>query len=483
MWFATGLDAILKAVVSAVLKIMLLVGVGAKLELQGMLDGPKRKCLSAVAMDVCLPCLMFSRVLPEADAELLRQGWQLLLWPFVYPVVGALLGTLCCLAVGAPQHLLWSSAACAAFPNANGFPVAIVSALGPALPASPEGFTPLVFLSLLQLTDGMVKYTLGPAAFRHELRLLQKRHSKASSSDEELPLGVSVRSIQLEAAGSDGDDAAESPCADEVPSRQLRLLPRTRTATEPEFSRFEAYDVFVPPARRKSMYASISSLDGLEQGASEDMMSWEHAIGLVGSARDLFRQFFPPQVVAVLLALAIGVGSNRLKALFLSPDPERVQAPLGFVYGAAHQLGGGFVPMQLIALGGRLVNVVSAEGPLHPKGLAGPRGRARLLRVAGAVAVARMVLTPAALYGIAVAVDGGRRFLPVAFWAPALIVGAMPTANNMSTMADLVGAGRSVSAATTAMQLLASPAVLAVSLTLLVAGVQYSLASDAVYLS
>ncbi|CAE7917411.1 MAN1B1 [Symbiodinium necroappetens] len=75
------------AVLTAILKICSLIAVGMHLERKKLLNGEKRKCLSALAMDVCLPCLLFTDVLPEADFSLLLEGWQLLLWPFAYASV------------------------------------------------------------------------------------------------------------------------------------------------------------------------------------------------------------------------------------------------------------------------------------------------------------------------------------------------------------------------------------------------------------
>jgi len=104
-----------------------------------------------------------------------------------------------------------------------------------------------------------------------------------------------------------------------------------------------------------------------------------------------------------------------------------------------------------------------------------------LLRISAAVGVARMLVTPAVLYGLAYLFNSCwfKATRPMAFWAPALIVGAMPTANNMSTMSDLIGAGRSISSASTALQLLASPFVLAASLTMILVGARVDLAADA----
>jgi len=523
--------AIVSSVLSAVLKIALLVAVGCKLEVQGMLNGQKRKCLSALAMDVCLPCLLFSSVLPEANETLFLEGWQLLLWPLVYATIGSIVGAIACIMVGIPMQHLGSAAACAAFPNVNGFPVSVISALGPALPKSPAGFSPLVFLALIQLTDGCVKYTLGPMVFRRDLRAVQRARLREGHCDHgDLPLGASLRSIvdeQLPVESLDAEPASEtlshskgedslelnmavgSPAGpQQVQSRvasmssrtmaidpslpngktEFGLVPEQFRVVEPEWSRYDAGNL-VWSARQLVDGAGVPidtqppEAPGLQTGllhgiskAGSGLARWTKSLKAVSS------QLLPPQVVAVLLALAFGMGPVWVKKLLIDPEVTKAggQPYMGFVFGTAKQLGGGFVPLQMISLGGRLVNIVGPSGPLAEKGAAGPRGRAKLLKLSATVGVCRMVLAPAICFMVALAVDRWYLFhtRPLAFWAPALIVSAMPTANNMSTMADLVGSGRSISAASTAMQLLASPAILAVSLTALVAGAQYQLASD-----
>lgn len=470
--------AIIQSVFSAVLKIGLLVAVGVRLEKQKMLDGSKRKCLSALAMDVCLPCLLFSSVLPKANLHLLHEGWPLLLWPFVYAVVGAALGVLCCTAVGIPSQHIGAAAACAAFPNVNGFPVAIIAALGSALPNSPTGFSALVFLSLIQLTDGIIKYTLGPVVFRRDLHAARGQvHIECETlhggADGMLPVGSSLASIMVPSRSVSFDEKApdcqdhddECQCAFGLNLRQVR-------AVEPEWSRYDAYKLF-----RRILANSPPSANNNSLRASLLSNSAGTPIG------DFLRKLFPPQVTAVVVALAIGVGPPFLKALLVAPEGSiKHVAPLGFIYGTAVSLGGGFVPLQMISLGGRLVNVFSSTGPLAATGAAGPGGRSKLLRIAAAVGVARMILTPAVLYFVAQWANallksrGDSR--PMAFWAPALIVAAMPTANNMSTMADLIGSGRSISSASTALQLLVSPLVLAISLTFVLAGATCNLAND-----
>lgn len=451
------------AVLTAILKICTLIYVGVRLEKSEMLNAQKRKCLSALAMDICLPCLLFSAVLPEADGQLLVEGWELLLWPFIYATVSALLGVLCCMAVGIPKQHLGAAAACAGFPNVNGFPVSVVSALGSAIPASETGYSAIVFLSIIQLTDGLLKYTLGPAIFRRD------RRARNLSSSHDMPLGHSLHSIQdIDVAQNiDNDKTDWGLSHDQV------------SCVEPEWSRFDSYHVFQERASRiMNQDAKCSPLlqrEKFQESRPGRLESWSLSMPSLTDFQDILRQIMPPQVSAVLLALAIGLGPAWAKGLLI-PANEESFAALGFIYGVAEELGNGFVPLQMISLGGRMLNVVGDNGPLASKP-DNKQNRSKLLRISGAVGLARMVLAPIVLYFVAYAIDihyfhprGQRR--PLAFWAPALIVAAMPTANNMSTMADLIGSGRSIAAATTAMQLMAAPVVLVASLSVLLSAAE-----------
>jgi len=451
------------AVLTAILKICTLIFVGVRLEKSEMLNAQKRKCLSALAMDICLPCLLFSAVLPEANAQLLVEGWELLLWPFIYATVSALLGVMCCLAVGIPKQHLGAAAACAGFPNVNGFPVSVVSALGDAIPASPgSGFSAIVFLSIIQLTDGLLKYTLGPAIFRRD------RRARCMASGHDMPLGHSLHSIE-------GEDERPQPI--DSGKTDWGLSHDQVLCVEPDWSRFDSYHVFQERASLICNDAKCSPLlprDKFQEARVR--VSWSiPSLPKLEDIKDLFRQIMPPQVTAVLLALAIGLGPSWVKGLLIAPDEDKV-AILGFIYGVAQELGNGFVPLQMISLGGRMLNVVGDNGPLANKP-SNSQNRSKLLRISGAVGVARMILAPMVLYFIAYAIDihifhprGQTR--PLAFWAPAMIVAAMPTANNMSTMADLIGSGRSIAAATTAMQLMAAPVVLVASLSMLLSAAE-----------
>ncbi|CAE7272066.1 pyk1 [Symbiodinium natans] len=337
------------AVLTAILKICSLIAVGVHLERRKLLNGEKRKCLSALAMDVCLPCLLFTDVLPEANFALLLEGWQLLLWPFAYASVSAVLGMLCCLVIGIPSQHMGAAAACAAFPNVNGFPVSVISALGKSIPKSPAGFSPMVFLSIIQLTDGLLKYTVGPAVFRRDKR------QRASMSD--LPLGGSLHSI--EGPGSarhlpgtkDLDEQGDAPSGISLETQRTTDFGLTMDqvhTVEPDWSRFDAYKVF------SSTDPMVSAKSQLREPFLKRVQV-SHLLPSASDVQDLLRQVVPPQVSAVLLALAIGMGPPAIKDLLVGEHG----AYLAFVFGTAKELGKGFVPLQMISLGGRMLNVVA----------------------------------------------------------------------------------------------------------------------------
>lgn len=260
---------------------------------------------------------------------------------------------------------------------------------------------------------------------------------------------------------------------------------------EPEYSRQESYQVIqrlvfrkgtkdladwgCPHDKEEPLTCSLLPPKPSESDIVDRRTSLREA---VSGAGEFFTQVCPPQVLAVLIALAIGAGPPWLKGSFVGPE-QRFRI-LGFVYGTTQQLGAGFVPLQMLSLGGRLVGIAGEKGPLAKKGASGPDGPRMLWKISVAVLCARMVVAPIVLYYVALAANatllsGGR---PLAWWLPGLIVASCPTANNMSTMADMVGAGRSISAASTALQLLLSPLLLTVTLSFVITQTQNHLASD-----
>eukprot|EP00438_Fugacium_kawagutii_P004607 Skav228998 [mRNA] locus=scaffold127:205187:216182:+ [translate_table: standard] len=203
----------------------------------------------------------------------------------------------------------WASA-CAGFPNVNGFPVSVVSALGGAIPASASGFSAIVFLSIIQLTDGLLKYTLGPAIFRRD------RRARKVSSNSDMPLGHSLHSIQAE------EEYHPQPIDNE--KTDWGLSHDQVVCVEPEWSRFDSYHVFQDQHAQVFTNDAKSSPLLLREKFQETrigrLRSWSMSWISLKDIQDLLRQIMPPQVTAVLLAMAIGLGPPWMKALLISPD-------------------------------------------------------------------------------------------------------------------------------------------------------------------
>merc|ERR1712232_3172 len=98
------------------------------------------------------------------------------------------------------------------------------------------------------------------------------------------------------------------------------------------------------PAQARQM--QDGSIDGVVRNVGEARRRCTRT-----DVTDFLRKVFPPQVTAVMLAIVIGAAPPWAKGLFIpaqGADPN--DAPLAFVYGAARALGGGFIPLQMIAL-------------------------------------------------------------------------------------------------------------------------------------
>lgn len=360
-------------VLMAVLKICLMLCLGVHLHFRKLLTGDRRKCLSALSQEICLPCLLFAHALPQGSLLLIKEGWPLLLWPFAYTILSAVL--LLCLAPLAIPRSQWGIAsACAAFPTVYGIPIAVISALGSAVPNSPSGFSPLVFLTVIQFSDSLLKYSVAPVIFRLSDETKGLEHSPASNG-------------------------------------ALRAL-----------------------------------------------------LGVV----ELLKTVFTPQVVAVLVAVGISSFLPDIKAQMLPQATGQPVGVLALTFAAASQLGECAIPLCLLSVGGRIGEMlVEYSGAAEEAD-----SRSKLLQCAALIGAVRIVLAPLVLFGAAYAYKTlvlmpQHVVKPTAFWAPALVCAAMPTANNLSMMADLAGNGRSLTNATTALQLMAAPLVLVLTLTTL----------------
>eukprot|EP00435_Cladocopium_sp_Y103_P014149 s4755_g3.t1 len=121
-------------VLMAVLKICLMLCLGVHLHFRKLLTGDRRKCLSALSQEICLPCLLFAHALPQGSLLLIKEGWPLLLWPFAYTILSATL-LLCLAPLAIPRNQWGIAGACAAFPTVYGIPIAVISAAGTGVEA------------------------------------------------------------------------------------------------------------------------------------------------------------------------------------------------------------------------------------------------------------------------------------------------------------------------------------------------------------
>ena len=80
------------AALRSVLMAATLASGGAYLAWQGVMTPTFTKGLSSVSMQLTIPALLFSTVLPSVDFRLITSAWPLLLMPAVYVLVGCAIG-------------------------------------------------------------------------------------------------------------------------------------------------------------------------------------------------------------------------------------------------------------------------------------------------------------------------------------------------------------------------------------------------------
>ena len=93
---------------------------GAYLAWQGVMTPTFTKGLSSVSMQLTIPALLFSTVLPSVDFRLITSAWPLLLMPAVYVLVGCAIGVVVVAVCQPPADFRRGTIAAIAFGNSTG---------------------------------------------------------------------------------------------------------------------------------------------------------------------------------------------------------------------------------------------------------------------------------------------------------------------------------------------------------------------------
>lgn len=405
---------------------------GAVLALRGVLGADAQRFLAYLSLRVTIPALLFHASATAVTPQLLASAWPLALLPFAYVPLGLALGELVVRATRPPPATAAAVRAACALGNSTGLPVVLLTVISDALitPAARDAYgprlQPLAYLPLYLLTYPMLQWGVGGMLFG--LRSGEGGSTAAAPRPQQL----------LPLSGGGDAAAAEAPpdAADAEEDERQSLLQSSSLSVPP------------PPPAPAPLPARLKAL-------------------AAAARAELLPQLASPPALASLAGAVVGLSPRQLRLL---PALSAAASPLGWVLGAAQQLGAAAVPVNLMLLGASLVAAVGGGGISALLAAAGGP------RTAAGVVLAKLVVAP---LGAAVLCAALRRCLPPlaepyddSVALVALLVAATPTANNVLVMALAAGprgggeeARRAVAAllAAQALKHAAAPALLTLS--------------------
>lgn len=186
-----------------------LASAGLWLARRGLMSPSLSKGLSQLSVQLAIPALLFSSVIPSISFELLSYAWPLFLLPALYLFLGAIVGHVVLLLVRPPHDFRLGTVAACTFGNTTGIPIVLLSVLQQSLSHSvfADIADPLLFLSLelvsFPLLQARTRRDAQPHLWPHRVRPRAHRAFEA-------------------------DGAAASPCALTLMRRPPRKSARAR---------------------------------------------------------------------------------------------------------------------------------------------------------------------------------------------------------------------------------------------------------------
>jgi predicted permease len=500
---------VLLASMRAVGTAAIVAGPGALLARNGVITPEVSKGISHLAIQVTIPCLLFTSVAPVVNSRVLRTCWPLMVLPFVWMGLGLLLGALVVrVTTPAPSFRSGAMAACA-FGNSTGMPIVLLKVVHVGLRGG-DDVDPIMFLSVYLIFYPILQWTVGAwllgvdqslAAAAPGTSRLGSSSPMAEGAARGLMLTQAAKGTVRTADGleSGADISSTSTSANSLaprddsaaPRRGEEAMPILNGVADAQRARFKARacaegddaaatgsdtlrllsdEMAANAAADRAAVADASRLPtplllrddmGMASSCAWRLCgAWRGASSsrLARAAEGALRQFLKPAVVAVLAAVVVGL-TPALKELLLPTS----SAPLGWAFDGVQRIGKAAVPLNLLLLGVSLSNGPSWADVFGATNIA--------------IAVAKMVVMP--LIAAAVVLVAGRA-IPLdprvhdELWLVGLVVTCTPTANNVMIMTEAAGLNKAAMGTSIFTQYLLAPVLMPINITLFALIVSYA---------
>jgi len=134
----------------------------------GLMTKEVTRGVAALQMRICMPCLLFARILPAVSPRLLRTAWPMMVLPALYVPIGLMLGIIVARLNRPAANQYWTVVCAVAYPNSISLPTVILSVIQEEMyrgrdAVPPDGLVsdPMVYVGFYQPPHMALLWGLG----------------------------------------------------------------------------------------------------------------------------------------------------------------------------------------------------------------------------------------------------------------------------------------------------------------------------------
>ncbi|KAF8510813.1 auxin efflux carrier [Hysterangium stoloniferum] len=348
-------------------RLLLCVGTGFIITKNGRLPPIAARGAGQIMLNIALPCLFFSKIVPAFNSQNIKAMGPLVLVCLIYQVIGFFTSLLVSAIFWVPHRFRWGIIVAGVWGNYGDLPTAIIMSVTAAAPFKPEDQTLAVayiagFLLVFMITMFPMgghhlvgKDFQGPDRPDPEVKISFVKKSKVMAAylAQISQLSCFVKKTDLEA-----QQIGPSLEEEKFPNEALGQEESTSVKSDLEHAQ---------PGETPEF--EIANTDA----TSKTAMTSTLPLRIFSKTAEFLRLVLSVPTAVVVIAFLISV-IPALKALFVllpsSPTAPDGQPPLAFILDTATFLGGASVPLGLIGLGSALarINIPRSEWRKLPFG-------------------------------------------------------------------------------------------------------------------
>ncbi|KAH9963613.1 auxin efflux carrier [Russula dissimulans] len=360
-----------------------------------------RGCAQLV-MNIALPCLVFSRVVPAFTTQNVRSLAPLTVLGLIYGIFGMAMAWVIRLVFWVPHRFRYGILAAGGWANYGDIPTAIAMGITAAAPFSgiDDENLAIAYISAFLLVF-FVNHPLPNGGFL----IVAKDFEGPDVESEDLRENMRLRRRKLMGCATlllkrlsplsgHSEKTRDAEAGDDLPEKHAMSSDETKKGDASIISTEHKL-----PEARLSTTTIVSSDAGIDHKIIDTALSsptttvaaTKEEVSVLSRVRDFLGELLKPNPIVIVLSIVIAL-VDPLKALFVPPSPSFQprfrptapdgQPPLAVILDTTTFIGAAGVPIGLMCLGSALATLRVRSGEAFPRG------------AIAALALAKMVITP-----------------------------------------------------------------------------------------